>query len=442
MAKKLFFILSALFLATMCLSFSFAQITVSSPEKIYSLGDEMKIQLSASETQDIEGIMSLTLKCDSYEVQFFTTSVKLNADEPKDFIVEPLRLEKEGNCKISAELKKINQTLDSMETSEFEIENAINITLELNKDHFSPSETLDIIGAVNKANGQQFSGVGIVGFEKNYNLNIKNGKFSTSIAIDSQIKSGMHLIAISIKDDYGNNGVLEKEIYVQAIPTRIDIGLDKEKFFPGDNISASASLYDQAGDDMNGSVIATLYNPEGIDMATKSVSGDTLDYALSSNAPPGNWWIYTYSEGIKERKFFYVEKVEKIDVSMVNNTLRIKNSGNVEYKKSIEVKFFSDNQNVTKLLDLSIPLGKESTFSLNAPDGDYNITIKAGDSEESFYASLSGNAIAINNTGIASMTKQIIVLAFIFLVILFAFVSRFKTKDNRVNVKIRKAKFR
>jgi hypothetical protein len=421
----------------LCISFSSAQLTLGVPNAGYSLGDELKISLDAIEQYGTEGIVSLILSCDSYEIPFFATSAKLNANELRTFNIEPLKLTSGGICKIKAELRKVNELIDSSETSSFEISSDINITMQINKKYFLPGEKLEIIGSAQKANGMPFTGLGKINFDGTEHIININEKFSFGMTLDPAIKSGAHSLMIIINDSYGNLGSMQDEIVVQVVPTSIDINLEKERFIPGDILLAKVTLYDQAKDEINDSISVTLYNPWGTGMQTKMVNEDDFNFEFKDDAMPGNWWVYAFSNGIKERKFFYVEEFERIDSSIANNTLKIKNTGNVAYQKPIEILFKSESKTDSQIINLNIPVGKEDSFKLNAPDGDYNITIKGSNIEQSFRAILTGKAVSVKSTGIRDKLKEISVVAFIVVLVALSVLARYKLKNKGVNVKIR-----
>jgi hypothetical protein len=437
MSKNIISIILMISLAIMSVSFSSAQITLTGLNETYSLGDELKIGMSVTESSAIDGIIGITLKCDSYEAPFFMTSVKLNANEEKSFTIEPLKLTQQGLCNLRAELKKMNVIVDGTDSGQFEISNEIIITLQILKTRLNPGEKIVISGNAEKANKRPFNGAGTIKFnDRSYNLVVK-GRFSYDVAIDSQIKSGKNILSIIINDEEGNSGIIDKDIYINAIPTKLSIDLDKETFNPNETISASIALYDQANDLMNDSISVTIYNPWGLDLKSEVLNGDEFDFELSNDAVPGNWWIYAYSNGIKERKFFYVEEVEKIDVEIVNQTLKVRNIGNVVYQKPIEIFFSSENRTKSQVIELELPVNKEEIFNLHAPDGDYDITVKGTDVDKSFNAILTGKAISVNSTNaFTNRTKEIIVIAFVLLVIVFAIFSRFKS-GKKINVRLR-----
>jgi hypothetical protein len=398
----------------------------------------MKIKMTVSETQGAEGIVNAVLKCDSYNLSFFTTSIKLSPNEAKTFDIEPLKLSKAGQCSIKAEFKYADSLLDSAYTSEFTISNTVNITSEINKLHFMPGEKLTISGIVTKADGTDFNGLGEVDFDgKPVSINANN-KFSYQRTLENNIKSGKHEIIISLNDSYGNFGQISQEIEVQSIPTSIEIKTNNDSFLPGDELRADINLYDQAGDKINESVAVTLYNPWGIDLKIESIFDDTIfEYNFSSDAEPENWWIYAFADGIKERKFLFVKETAKAEFNIENKTLTIKNIGNIVYQKPVEIIFTSESgESESQVIDTNIPIKKQDSFILSAPDGNYNITIKSNEIEESFSAVLTGKAISVSTTGFKGMYKEIAVILFVALIIFISIFSRYKIRSKNIRVKL------
>ena len=79
---------------------------------------------------------------------------------------------------------------------------------------------------------------------------------------------------------------------------------------------------------------------------------------------------------------------------MKNNTLLIKNLGNVPYKKPIEVSIGG----VTDVKDLDLEIGKSIVLTLGAPDGEYDIAVNDGNSQQELGRTfLTGRAIGIGD---------------------------------------------
>jgi len=439
MTKGLFFILFAVFLSVSFISFASAEIKIENLKDSYSLGDELNVKLSALENNAAEGTMNLILSCDSYQLPFFVTYVSLKAGETKVFTVEPLKVSQSGTCTLKAELKNVNETLESAETSQFPISDSINITLQTSKTYYNPGETVEIIGTVQKANGMQFNGPGTISFDKDYSMTVK-GNFIFELKLDPGIKSGRHTFAVTVEDENGNKGKIEQEIFINAIPTKIIISPNKNKFLPNEEISASIYLYDQAGNEMNESMMVSLYDAWGLDVSSKMINNTEFKYAFKHDAAPGNWWIYAYASGIKERAFFYMDNYKQINISLEGEILKIQNMGNVEYDSPVEIIFSSESENKTESIQLKIPVNKDAVYKLNAPDGNYRITVNGQEIEQSFDATLTGKVISVNSMDATNVTKTMIVWIFIALIICFSLIARYKTDTRNISVRVKHLK--
>src|SRR5690606_6466993 len=89
----------------------------------------------------------------------------------------------------------------------------------------------------------------------------------------------------------------------------------------------------------------------------------------------------------------YIPEVVSASFSVINSTLKVVNDGNVPYKKSVEVTIGDS----VKIVDVNLPVGGVSRFSLYAPDGVYDIKVRDG-SVSAFDipgVSLTGNSVQI-----------------------------------------------
>jgi len=435
MANKLLFI--SFLILLLSLSFSAAQITLSPPDSVYSLGDKLEINIKIVEQQAFDGIVSIALKCDSYETPFFVNSIIIGLNEQKSIDAE-MKLAEEGECSVQAELKESNKTIDSASTKSFMISKKINITSLLSKKYLSPGDSIEITGTAEKANNEPFNGIGTVTFDDiQENINIKE-KFSYKKTLDEKTKSGSHIITLSLSDENGNSGTAEYEIVVQNVPAAINIELNKDTFLPGEELTANVALYGQSDEEINETVAVTLYNPWGLDIQTKVIPGGYFNYTFSHDDAPGNWWIYAFGSGIKERKFFFLKEIESADFEMKNSTLTAKNTGNIDYQKPIEVIFASESGEETRVIEVDIPVNKEESFTLSAPNGEYNITIKSKDTEKSFSAALTGNAISVKSTGIKENIPRILAFSFILAIIFLSVMARRRINSGKISVNVRR----
>jgi len=310
----------------------------------------------------------------------------------------------------------------------------LNITVSLNKDKFYPGEKMKIRGEVMRGNESDIDGEAWIMLEHGYNIKFTNGKFGIDLQLDNATKSGKREMDIEVTDSENNKGAVKKEFYVIAVPARIDIYLNNNSFSPGGMINASAVLLDQVGDPISGEeMVMTLYDARGGAVIDRRPASN-LVYGLPRGAMPGEWWVYAYSNDIKERRFFKVEEYPKVEYSLKSGKLIIKNVGNVPYNKPVSITFSGSGLAVTEIKDVDIGVGKGESFNLAAPDGNYRVYVTTNGYEEKFEGiTLTGGAVGakqiLPNNGAFIFTC--IAAAIALLAVLMRFYGKGKKKNSK-----------
>jgi hypothetical protein len=416
------------------LPFASSQIVLPQFKEVYSTGDIIDANFEIMESQDlINEPIKLELNCGE-KTLIYTNSISLKANNwEKTTEVNPYLLLREGACIVDATLD--GSVADSASSKSFIISNDLNISLKLNKESFKPGDMLRIKGDVKKANGNYIDGTASIKMgNEGYSEIAKKGAFEFETTLKENFPSGDNEIIVEVKDNSGNAGSESKTINVAAIPTSIEIVANKDKFMPGDKLETSAVLYDQSGKEMDKEMGLTLYNSWGLDVEKKVLNGsEKFEYEFTTESPTGEWWIYAYSEGIKTRKFIAVEEQSKIDVILNSSILKILNEGNIVFKKPVEI-IFNGQTSESKIEELSLGVGEEKEIELNAPDGEYDITVKSEDFEKTFEnVWLTGKAIELGAPGgaTARTIRNIIALAIIIAFAALAVFLKIKRERNK-----------
>ena len=90
----------------------------------------------------------------------------------------------------------------------------------------------------------------------------------------------------------------------------------------------------------------------------------------------GLWTIKATYEDETIKRNFKIEEQSKIEFSIEETNLVIKNIGNTRYQKTIQITIGETKQSKT----LNIPVNEEKKWKLIAPEGTYDIHITDGDS--------------------------------------------------------------
>ncbi len=443
--KKSLFALVLLFLV--CISFAKAEIIFPEFKEVYSLGDSLDSSFKISEPEAFTGLVKLQLVCANQSTSFFTSPISINANEIRSFQVAQFPLKETSKCRVVGSLENewINMTKDS---KEFIVTSNLNITITTNKQSFKPEETIRIRGTAIRANGKSVEGIASITIGKEgYLTPVAKGAFELEATLKNSLISGPQIISVEIKDNADNYGNLSTSISILPIPTRLEIFTNKETFLPDERLDAYVVLYDQSGQRIEEPVSLILYDSWGIEekKAILNRSTETLTFEFNKTAITGEWWLYSYSEGFKARKFISLKELNQIEIKIENNTLTVINTGNTIFKKPIEIVFQSNNMTRTEIQEIELGLASEKKFELNAPEGLYNITVLTGGVEDSFSdISLTGAAIIEINDAQAKKVKntnQVIVMVIVFaLIALFVTIRLRRKSDEPIKVKKLKSK--
>jgi len=383
MAKIAFIFLILTFLI---LPFASAKIILPQFNEAYSAGDSLDSSFEISESSDSSGLVKLKIDCGEEFVVFYTSPITLKANEAQKITVNPYTLEKEGTCKIRAELEGFN---DIAESPAFKVSNA------------------EGTASIKLGN-------------EGYSALVKNGAFEFETQIKENFQSGENEIVVDVTDSSGNHGTASTTIKVAAIPTSLNIIINNNTFIPGEKLEASAILYDQSGKEIATAASITLYNSWGFDVAKKVLnSSENFEYTFTQKSSTGEWWIYAYAEGIRTRRYIGVKEQSAISADFINGILNITNTGNIDFKKPLEILFENEAVSEKEIEELNLGVEGAKTLRLSAPDGTYNITVKTENFEKTFTGiSLTGNAISVEDQSSSafrtaqSIVAVIIIIAF------------------------------
>lgn len=286
--------------------------------------------------------------------------------KPGEYSIEILIEDNYGNKKLFEDVARFN------------ILDEVHVFIEPIQKKLFPGSTVQLSGEVNTVLGEAIKeGVmQIILGDEIYNSNIKDGRFSYSLKLPEEIETGKHTIIFSFIEETGNWGSAERTIYIEAVPTEIKLNLVQESVKPGDLLEATAFLYDQAGDEIIDNIKVELTNPKGEPKYIGyTESGEKLSIDIPQYSVPGVWRLkasYLALEAVKE---IIVEEVQNIEIELVNNTLYIKNVGNVEYDEPVSVDLDDGDFVFTK----KVSLKPEETLTIDltkeAPSGQYDIKV-------------------------------------------------------------------
>ncbi len=395
--KKGLVSLMFLMLVMSMISFVSAEIFISQPESIYNLGDEFNVELEVDKFQ--EGYFDVNLICSEGETEnlfhgVLTAKIIQITRQLTEVYIGNLM----GSCYIEAKYLEETKTGES-----FKISNEIEVDLELKEMSIMAGEKVVIKGKASKENGEAINGfINVrVGEEIKVSGLVQNGIFDLDYIIKQDAISGSYNLEAEVYDEDNNDQVLNTGIdsanlMIKQEPAWIDIAIDKQVVNPNQNITIIPFLYDRANSEIPGELVLMIVSDNGIEFEKILIGSQEFIYLIKSNHPVGYSKIIVLNENLSAEKIIDVQEYEKIIVEIVNNTVIIKNIGNVAYSGPIEVTI--GEKSIVK--NIKIGLGESKVYELSAPDGEYSLTI-SGEDDMLHQGSvvLTGDAISINEIG-------------------------------------------
>src|SRR3989344_3744268 len=455
----------------------------------FNLGDEVLLRGYARAPSTDTWTLTQNLQCDDRITQINKRVVSLTFDERIDFN-ENVRLNDFGNCTFLVKFSSASGTHEEASSSSFPVPKQLkgDFLLDKTKAHFG--DTVKLTGTVRKLDGGLVNGYGSVSIKKdneNYvtsSINIIEGALKYSTSID-RLPQGSFVFEISVRDTYGNEHLFTNVATLEvtnkltlnlrlsettirpsdkidilgeitdvngknvkngeAIIT-LDIETNKDAYFPKEAISITPILYDQADEQISKDVTLEIYNAANEIVLTKTTesNAETL-FKLTDYATPGTWKIKASSSGLTDELTFDVKEVNDILTTLENQIITVKNVGNVDYTEDLEI--IAEGSEKTFTISKRTKLKPDETLQIylykDIPKGTYDISItntkfKAEDIEiidprsignkfGDYFNSVTGSVV--QSKGSTTSMKPIITLfAFILVIVLLVFVSRYSAK--------------
>ncbi len=380
-------------------SFASAEVFFSQPpNSVYNLGEKIDVLIGSDGN---EGWLNVDLVCNnSKKIVFFDylnegeTAVQISVPLKKSFLGEL-----KGDCFLSMAFNSLTK-----ESLHFNIVNSLNVNIIWNNNIFRPNESIFFTGSASKPSKNDVNGFAEISFPYNdleIIVPIIDGKFNGNFSLQDNIPSSDYEIKIFAyeKDNLGeitNFYIGNSSINVIQVPRFLVVNVPNNAF-PGNNLEFTSYLYDQASSAIDSRPVAfTFINSEGEQVFNSlSETSKTNYYLFRKNDPFGYWNLSAQSEGLNSAVYqVYVNKNTEAEFLLINNTLVIRNIGNVPYDKLIEI---SIGGNYTRVLATNLSLGGVVEYGLEAPDGNYTIKVSDGKASFDAVASLTGSVIGLKS---------------------------------------------
>lgn len=416
--KSLVIIILALFLV----GFASAKISISDVNPIYNFGDKIYITVNLVPA-NTDGNFEINLNCGNNSINLYKVpaeaSFALGTEQKVTtyVVLSQNIIPNSGTCFLESSLGS-----EKIQTKTFTITDSIIITAQLDKISYDPAETISLDIDATKANGQLLDGFVEVSGAAEFSKAISKGVAQEKFAMPETTAAGTYSANIFVYDKKGelvlNKANTTVSFKINQVPKSLITSIDKTELDPADNITLGAELLDQAGQKIDSEVSYVIVAPNKSEINFVAKTGSFIEVPFEFNATPGKWLVFSSSLGVNDQKEFTVNAIQKVTFEFVNGTsvLVVKNIGNSIYNDVISIDIGGNKTQNLSLLGIGI--GEERKFSLNAPDGEYEVSISDNKSFFQQKVALTGKSISIQDfRGAGIFSKYPIIWLFLALIL-------------------------
>ena len=419
-------------------SFASAKISLTDVNELYSLGDNIYLTITTIPSSTY-GFFEVDIVCGNTSLiieKFIASRLTVGEEQTTTttFPLIPAYIGKlTGECHLLATLG-----LEQITTNPFIISNELITTATLDKPAYDPGEPIKLTIQSTKSNGHNLNGFIEVSGAKSISKIIENGFTTETFIMPETTESGTYTLSIFTYDtpensrEILNHNRLNISFDINQLPQFIDISLAEIEATPGEDFEFGLDLYDQSGTKMEGSISVSILDPENNERQLIANAGEKAIVNFLTNSTPGEYRIAASFENLLEIKEFTMQSIQKVDFEFLESILIVKNIGNELYNKTIKVKIGEE----TQTLKLHIGVGEERRFNLNAPDGEYDVSVGDGDDSTEKTLLLTGKAISIRDLTSGSIFKKypLIWTFILIIVVLVIIVLLVRHKGKTINV--------
>ncbi len=434
-----------------------AGIYFSQSEQTYNIGDIFSISIDVEPIN--HGFLSIELVCDGDELNIFN-GIPVEGNAKIEFPLTNNYIENmSGVCYLIGKYGG-----EEKQSREFKISNELNVQLDIDSIFAKPEEEIILSGTAKRLNGAGVNGraeiriIGLTTIEEPAETNeseTNETQETSSINYDSgiyygRVEEGNFLINFTLlKETPASDYTIEVEVYeigddgkrasygtaianlkVSSILTKIDIALSEQSVNPGIEFDFKPRF--QTGKNINDDVSVIIRDSESNRVFERIVkSGETINYNIPGNMTSGYYEIEASKGDISNIKKFYIKEKAIASFELTNETVLVTNTGNIPYKKDIQIEL--NGKPFVKKIDLE--LGEIQEFRLSGSNEEYDIKISDGDTEISQTGVvLTGHAIGVKEirqgANIALKTPIVWILFIILLAGILFFIFRNSLKKK------------
>jgi len=208
-------------------------------------------------------------------------------------------------------------------------------------------------------------------------------QFSLTLKIPENAPAGDYRIDVLVYeqiDSYRTSeGVAIASLKVFQVLKNIELALNDFNFDPGTSIDIKTTLLDQTGRSIGGEISVIIKDENQKYFEKIGRSQENIQYLIPTNLSSGYYNLIASSSGgeVNSTKKIFVNEKAIASFNLANETLIVKNIGNIPYRKDIQVELNAKSF----IKRVSLELGESAKFKLTGADELYNVKISDGESE-------------------------------------------------------------
>lgn len=220
--------------------------------------------------------------------------------------------------------------------------------------------------------------------DQTYSFVPQAAKFQYKFILPNDIAAGTYAVLVTISDKYGNSGYTNTPLTLRRVAKSIDIVVNKKSFDPGEVMELSVDVLDQTGKAMEEAVALEIRDPNNGNLFKENIrSGQDVKVEFGQFSVPG---VYTLTAAKADVSLKLEESVtltprKQLSVDYLDNTVYIKNQGNVEYNAPVDIVLVDKQEPqdkyyiVRKDVDLQPQDEKSIPLSQEVPSGVYDVYV-------------------------------------------------------------------
>ncbi len=366
-----------------------AMISIAPLQAVYNVGDDLALEFTITRATSAHGFLTSDLSCTEGNTEIYKTPLRSSAGEQKKISI-PIKLDKFLTGNLSGKCTIVIMYGDEITRSTpFEISSEAFVLAALNETLVQPGGSAAITGSATKKNGKPADGIlDAVVSELNIMVStpIKVGLFNFTLPVSSRTRAQTYVLALHAyeRDTDGiliNEGRTIVSFRVPQVLTTHEIALERTAISPPGELGYRILAYDQAEEAMALESSVTLRSSgQAIEMSERVNTGKLQNWNILWNATPGKWEIEATTGAMKRSKEIIINPVQNVTFALDNDTLIIRNLGNVPYIDSIEVSIGGE----LKEVPVHLEVGENARFKLFAPQGKYEVSIQGNNTLTNF----------------------------------------------------------